>query len=102
MRLRCMFAADVCIMFRAAPYEALTWHQPHCSTPWLQCLQKALLLSPCGGKERKKKKEDESKKERQGGRREKSVSIHKHTAYIRMDKMSLCVCSEYTHRSKTR
>lgn len=29
-------------------WEHVTWHQPRCSTPWLRCPQKALLLSPCG------------------------------------------------------
>ncbi len=63
-------------LFRAALYGALTWHQPHCSTPWLQCLQTALLLSPWegkgqggmtgrieGGKERKKERQTDSDRE---------------------------------------
>lgn len=74
-------------MSRAAPCEELTWHQPHCSTPWLQCLQKVLLLSPWKweGKEGRIKGGVKQKKIRRGGKREKSVSIHKPTAVARMD-----------------
>lgn len=60
-----------------------------------------------GREEWKKEEKEEGKEERQGGvggREREVVSIHKQTAVTRMDKMSLCacVCTKYTHRSKTR
>ena len=69
----------------ADPQEMLTWHQPHCSTPWLQCPQKALPLSHWEGEGGRGQKEMGEAKERE------VVSLHKQTAVTCMDKMSPCV-----------
>ena len=79
---------------------SLTWHQPHCSTPWLQCLQTALLLSPwegggqAGRNEGKKRRrwKRKTQRDRQEGEEREAVSIHKPTAVTCMDEMSVCVC----------
>lgn len=53
----------------------LTWHQPHYSTPWLQYLQKALLLLPWVGR---KKEVDRDRDTRE------VVSIHKEITVTKM------------------